>query len=429
MEEQNEENFLEILRKGFEELVASGDMTEEKLQNGFEIAPEWLFSFFSSKDKNILTKTIHNCFIEHNPGYNKRCRYLKKEPYQVSSINIKIRNNNIYLNMVGNDDWTKLSISNSPNPNSNFLLLSPEEFEKRMYDAFLKSSNVFSKSIKNTRASSKLADMIKENQHISLNEMAKNLIAFYKYYAKADYQKENNIVFGGHRKRESEEVGPSDPKGLGSSPKIRVNPVIDWQARDDLLSASKPIIVENLQLSNGIEDLASRSYIYFNDDKCFIIIEPFNGTERTRLISLPKDKVFSRLQPGEIPSSEFWADIVNTYNNMGSLEFISQKHTASINHSDPNNYLKTLEAILSEFETGKAPGKLGSAVLQRVHRILSRVFGNEKHPDIKGTVKGSLEKGEVRPSEVDSVANLLHNAYKALNSNDEYSKGDDDYNK
>lgn len=107
-------SFLNILNKYFSNIPERNILFGDK--NTIDIPFEWLFT--EKLDRDIIQKTLINILMQNNSGYREKAFFRHNDPNRLNIVSIQFDRftRSIQLFILGADEWSKLVITDDPNP-------------------------------------------------------------------------------------------------------------------------------------------------------------------------------------------------------------------------------------------------------------------------------------------------------------------------
>ena len=389
-----EQSFLEILGNYFSNLpqedILAGD------SRNIEIPFKWLFT--EKLDRAIIQRALVDIFVRNNPNYKERANFKNNNPDSIDEVIIKPDrfNNSSKILIKGADEWSKLIITDNPNPESKLPQITSEELNAaitRILNAE-RLEKIASLDIGLTPETSRyiqsaFADILNSGKVIedtssAMRDLATNLTKYYDYLLQM--KKEPDVYDGGLVNQRQGETGRKNRIiGLGAEP--RKSPIYPFTERDEIFKSLKPeyqIINGTIDEEGNIEKNAYTTYVYVNPREYeghLFVSEPLEGSHETRMTFVPKEAFESYETDGE---ENKLVKIARDYIEMSKEEFLNARHTKLFIHNGIESFRDRIEHIITGKDT-ETSRKRPSLYKQ----YDAQVFGGEvvTREDIKGAIQ------------------------------------------
>lgn len=353
-------NGFEKLKNFFRELPKNQVLLRDRERPIVDIS--WIFT--EKLDREVIKTAITNIMIKNNPDYKKGCKFLKKDPKDISQINISTNNERLIMQFIGNDGWTKLNVTDRvlETDKKGISTISIEQLEKEIFDVLQKEPlekilervelddlqkeqimTIFSETTKGEKVT---LEGIKQ----ALDKSFDNLTDYYKYLI--ELKKEHNIHACTIQQREDEGEKHS---GLGGrAPTGRLHEIIPFDKRAEVLEGKNPLTkIEVTELDKEGNEIPN-SYTVYVYEKCLkeieqeqdgylFVCEPLEGNRKTRLAYLTKEEFENfPIQEGE----DKFSKITEKFLTMSAKEFLGTKGTQGIKHTTLEAYEKRINFYL-----------------------------------------------------------------------------------
>ena len=389
-----EESFLNILGNYFSKLpqedILAGD------SKNIEIPFEWLFT--EKLDRAIIQRVLVNILMQNNPNYKERAIFRNNDPDSIDEIIIKPDrfNNSSKLFIKGADEWSKLIITDNPNPESKLTQITSGELNaaimsvlnaerlNKMLSLDLGLTPETSKYVQSAFADILNSEKVVEDTSTAMRDLATNLTKYYDYLVQM--KKEPDVYDGGLAKQRQDEKGRRNRRvGIGSEQ--RKSPIYPFTERDEIFRSLKPecrVINGIIDEEGNIEKNAYTTYVYVNPREYeghLFVSEPLEGSHETRMTFVPKE-AFEAYETNE--GENKIVRISKDYIEMSREEFLNARHTKSFMHNGIDSFRDRIEHVISGKDTETSKRRPG---LYRQYD--SQIFDGEvvTSDDIKNAIQ------------------------------------------
>lgn len=356
------QTFLQTLKGVFEELKIDGLVTQEQINNGFEIPIPWFVS--KNISRKALIETIRNLHRNNNPkfrGITKK--YVEKEsriiysekdgiPYiesilgegavviidQYTPLEKRGDQYRQYLKMVlGSEFVEQILKSKKTLRKIDIINLLRKKGRTRPKEVVKKNAEAFTRGLfDEENMKMELGTIIPE----ALNEMAVNFRDYYRYLQKLPEPRMNIVSeYGGVVAPRIDTNSAITRTGAGWKSSERLSEIYPFYLRDAMYNEFGPIVIRNYDgYDKKKDDILNGEftlYIYENPNKqdgYLGISEPFEGDKSTRVFFIPREKIKAKRKDGEDENS-FWTRIGKEYISMSRSEFTQEGRTSILKHT------------------------------------------------------------------------------------------------
>ncbi len=364
------ESFLDILGNYFSKLpqedILAGD------SKNIEIPFEWLFT--EKLDRVIIQKALVNIFIQNTPNYKEMASFRNNDPDSIDEIIIKPDrfNNSSKLLIKGADEWSKLIVTDYPNPESKLPQITSEELNVAIMSVLnaerldkvlsldLGLTPETSKYVQSAFADILNSEKVVEDTSTAMRDLATNLTKYYDYLVQM--KKEPDVYDGGLAMQRQNEKGKRKNRVIGIGSELRKSPIYPFTERDEIFRSLKPeyrVINGTIDEEGNIEKNAYTTYVYINPREYeghLFVSEPLEGSHETRMTFVPKEAFENyEIEEGE----NRLIKIAKDYIEMSREEFLNAKHTKLFMHNGIDSFRNRVEHTISGTEneiTKKNPG-------------------------------------------------------------------------
>ncbi len=214
-----------------------------------------------------------------NDKYLDNCKDFEKDPSEIYDYRVLLdKSGNCYLEVIGADQRTKVVIIKDS-------IKSIEDYNnvtgKKIMESFFGDIlNLYqTEKVKKAGISSRfLKDSIPPIDLVEEFECEK-VKKYYEYLGKVSNETKNiSMQF-------EAPINIGSPKSPASKPsKDRVNDIIDYDIRKQILSKYKPLYIINLTSTNGNDKLDG--YVYVKDGYYMVVCEPISGKSYTLYLNI-----------------------------------------------------------------------------------------------------------------------------------------------
>ena len=267
-------SFLEPFQKNYESfLVFQSDLPLE---------------YFGKSSLEDLKKTIVSYLRFANKEYDRCCKILNKMPYDFEFFSIKKdKSGNVYMEVIGADDRTKIIIRRNCSKVEDYLGLKAYHINE---DRFSEQFRMFQeKRIRNVMSINNIpSDVVDFSNFDATSRMGSSDVARYVKYLENEYFESAEVYFY-EESESSKRFGTKHVSSI-SQDYERKNDIIDFSKRRASLVRFNPYRMIKFKSRNKDNDLVS--FVYKKDNYLIAFCEPISGVAWSRIVFL-KDENYS----------------------------------------------------------------------------------------------------------------------------------------
>lgn len=313
---------------------------------------EWMYSELVNRED--VKKAIANIMSNNNSRYVQKSRYMQKKPEDIEGFSVVRKNGEIFLNVVGADNYTALNIYNEGSSEykkeSGYNKILFDDLNNEILNVISERSNL------NEQQKKLMLIGIQE----STNEAFGNIIEYYKYLSKLYKESKEHVCTISPRTDENNNKRPK-PDGRHKKTAQRKNNVIPFYLRDQILEKNHPLekVTVRENTSDGeVNNNAYTAYVYKKalkeieqpQEGFLFVCEPTDGDRSTKLMYL-SEKEYDEFEKDK--KQDKLAAIVQKYLEMSLGEFNKQEGTLMLDHTSLENYTERLNFFIKG-EKGKS---------------------------------------------------------------------------
>ena len=374
-----ESSFLSILSKYFSNIPEKDILLGDK--HHIEIPFEWLFT--ENLDRDIIQKALANIFMRNNPTYKKRAKFKHHNPDKLDIISVQFDRftHSIQLFILGADEWSKLVITDDPNPRGRIHQITSNELneeitnvlKQKKLDKITNSKLPLSSSVQTTFVQMLSSSITVENVSSSMCRLAENLVEYYKELINV---RDNNptMLYAGVIEQEQDEGETNRVHSLISGSSPRKSLIYSFVERSKIFNNLHPSLLIATDVSGKQGQVIKNAYITYifsnpRDYQGYLFIcEPLEGFHETRVFFIPEEQFNEYNANG----TNKFVDINNRYIEKSSKAFKESRRTKILKHND----IESFTDRVNYFVTGKKNARI-SEHLSSFKQADAQLFGGE----------------------------------------------------
>lgn len=376
-----EKSFLKILGDYFDK------KTDEEILVGnsknIVIPIEWLFT--EGIDRETIEQAMIGLLKQRSSSYDIKAWHKGNNPQRLKEFEILHGKHGASLLLKGADEWSKVLITDDTENSSGILRISEEEFCKAILltlksEDRLKNPELYNKEELESLFTGKLDKLTLKSIKESMQEASNNLTEYYEYLI--NEKKEATTFFGEFTPR----VGTASVKTTrirtGEEGKVRINPIIPFTNRFEILKKMKPDATINMSERDSDGKISKGAYIVYmynnpqNRSGKLLVAEPLEGSHATRIIFLNDKKLQEKHEQKRIMPTMI--DVVKPYLEMPIQEFRELPATVTLSHGKFESFKERLEYYVQ--------GKKGKNIeinIKHYEEIMSGLYTPTEEPKQK----------------------------------------------
>lgn len=333
---------------------------------------EWMYSELVNRED--VKKAIANIMSRNNSKYVENSERIHKRPEDIEGFSVVRKNGEIFLNVVGADNYSMLNIYNQ----GSIEYEKDDRYNKILFDDLnAEILNVISEDKDLDEQQKKLMLIGIEE---STNEAFGNIVEYYKYLSELYKESKEHICTISPRADEKNKNIKPNPQPNKIRP--RKNDVIPFYLRNQILERNNPcekVSVAENTVDGEVISNAYTAYVYKTplkgigqpQDGYLFVCEPSDGDRSTRVMYLSK-KDYDEFEKDK--KQDKLAAIVQKYLEMSLSEFNQENGTLTLSHTSLENYAERLNFFIKG-EKGKS-----LTVLKEAQERMRKLY---KNPEIK----------------------------------------------
>lgn len=418
---ENQESFLNKWKAVIHRLEDDGKITEEEIQEGFDIPMEWLFS--SGISRNEFIGALQSLYKSKNWYYDK-----DKSVKVFVNLRYFERCGKPVLDVYRNKGFVCITDKTEFSKDVEVDALYEEIIEQRKivksryltFDLdipFDQAREILNKIYDSKQVARDLYSM----NHF-LGEMAENFEEYYKYMQEEKKIIEENKgpieIIGGLIEPVSDSVNRRN-NSISSGKNERISEITPFDERDAFLRELDPerIIKFSTQdkKTGELVNEAYNCYIYKNpqsNNGYLVISEPSAGDRETQAFFVT-EQYLEELKEGEGNIDKFWENFTRIYiEEMSRAEFAAEENTYTFRHtSDFETYKQKIEEVVKGVEK-KSETSNAKKASRMANMASKRLYGKAKY-------KEDIEKCKVTRSGYEEAKTIIFGNRELIKANEE----------